>query len=154
MFQFMDGKIDIDIPKTGYTPGEKLHGTVRMTIKKAINARGVNVALVATRVEGSGKHKHTVTLYNDIHQLDNEKTYRLQSYEYKFEFDVPDLKIREMNYQGFFGGILNALTRQNPVRWRIRANLDIPLGIDVTKELNISVVKSPEQITASPTQVY
>jgi hypothetical protein len=142
MFDFMKGKIQVDILKTTYLPGEKIQGTVRMNIDKPIKARGVVVSLKATRTEGSGKHQRTVTLYEFEKQLDTEKEYRPQPYEYKFELDVPDLKLNVPNFSGFFGGILNALARQNPVKWRVRANLDIPMGIDVSKEVSIDVQAS------------
>jgi hypothetical protein len=113
-----------------------------MNIEKPIKARGVVVGLKATRTEGSGKYRRTVTLYEFERQLDNEREYRPQPYEYKFELDVPDLKLKVPNFSGFFGGILNALARQNPVKWSLRANLDIPMGIDVSKEVSIDVQAS------------
>jgi hypothetical protein len=139
MFEFMKGKVQIDILRTSYKPGEKIQGTVRMNLDKPIKARGVVVGLKATRVEGSGKHQRTVTLYEFEKPLDMEREYRPQPYEYKFELDVPDLKLKVPNFTGFFGGILNALVRSNPVRWSLFAKLDIPMGIDISKTVRIDV---------------
>ncbi|MFP3879332.1 MAG: hypothetical protein ACLFVA_00020 [Dehalococcoidia bacterium] len=138
---FGRGRIDITLEKLKYIRGDTISGTVTLTLRKPVKARGMSISLIGegkTRVttpstgrSGIPAYATTVTgtarFYDSEQQLDGEKEYSGGQEHYLFEMKIPTnvLDVRPR----IIGGI----------RWYILAKLDIPHGLDVTKKLRIII---------------
>jgi len=144
------GKIDLKIGKTVFNPGEMIQGEVKMKVNKPTKAKGIKVVLTATResssYRGGRRQSHTETLYNFEQELDVEREYQPSEGErtYKFGIQVPagiDKKPDLGN--GAFGQLVNVASmlsgRSSNIKWSLTAKLDIPMGFDVAKKVQISV---------------
>ncbi|MCR4368322.1 MAG: sporulation protein [archaeon] len=143
------GKIELEIPKLSYVGGETIEGKVKLKVNNPIRAKGVRVVLTATeeynsRDRKTGRiEKNTRTIFNFEKELDTEREYSGES-EYDFSLDLPD---GATNYpspdEGALGAAFNVLNMVSGVmrriKWTIRAKLDIPMGLDVGKTVQISV---------------
>jgi len=144
MFGFGKGKIDLQVEKTGFAFNESIRGKVRLELSKDVKAKGVFVALLATRENRTTTYSggrastqsHTETLYEDKRQLDGEKEYLAMAYNYDFEIIAPTGD----RFQAP-GGILGGLSKifSSPIQWQLIAKLDVPGGFDVSKKVKISV---------------
>jgi hypothetical protein len=153
------GKIEVSIPKNHFAPGEIISGTVKLTIKKPVTARGVNISLIgehiAVRTSGmvSGGHMRSSThrekrrVYEFKQDLDGEKEYTTGG-DYNFEIPIPaDI----LGIQGGTPEVSGALGMgmkmaqqalggmRTSLKWYLRAKLDVPRGLDVKKDAQISI---------------
>jgi len=158
---FGKGKINIAIQKTGYVPGDTISGTVALTLKKPVKARGVSISLIGeqknTRVGGmtGGKDISTTTqrirIYDFKQQLDTEKEYSREQ-EYRREMKIPTDILSTKPQMPELGGKLGqgikvaqaaaAMTGVIPLqqtKWYLLASLDIPGGMDVKKTADITI---------------
>jgi len=147
MFGMGKGKITLTLDKMNYAHGETINGTVTMTLKKAIQAKGVIVTLFAeatqTKFTGNGVQKQTTRIFDFSVPLDSEKEYGNTPYNYEFKIIVPT-KENVKAPEGVLGGVAQAAKflsqgKQN-TKWFVEAKLDVPKGFDVHKKQQINVV--------------
>ncbi|MCR4335061.1 MAG: arrestin family protein [archaeon] len=153
VFGFGAGKIDLKLEKTVFNPGETIQGEVFLKVNKPTKAKGVKVVLRATMETTSYSHgkrtNRTETLYNFEQEMDVEREYDPSDGErtYKFQLQVPtnignkpdfgnEALGQLMNVANMFSG------RSSQVKWLLTAKLDIPMGFDVSKTVQISVSES------------
>jgi hypothetical protein len=162
MFGFFEkGKIEIKLEKLNFSFGDTIKGTVLMQLKKPIKAKGVSISLVGeqkttginssgmsfgTSVSfGSSSSKNTTKIeriFDFKMPLDVEKEYGTQPYEYAFEIKVPMIG-QSSPPQGFVGDFAKAMsflsTKRSVVTWYLETGLDIPMGFDVSKKIQINI---------------
>lgn len=150
---FEKGKIDIAIPKTNFNLGDTISGNVALTMKKPVKARELSISLIGdqTITQGSaiGSNKSTskARIYDFKQQLDIEKEYD-KSGAFHFEIKIPaDIQSRQPNMpqiEGKLGEVLKVaqmfgVTAKTTTKWFLLAKLDIPWGIDIKKEVQITI---------------
>jgi hypothetical protein len=138
---FRRGRLDITLQNTKYIRGDTISGTVTLTLRKPVKARGISISLigegktrVTTPTTGRSQiqaYATTVTctmrFYNSEQQLDGEKEYGEGQEHYFFEIKIP---ANVLDYRSrIIGG----------VRWYLLAKMDIPYGLDITKKLRITI---------------
>lgn len=145
------GNMKLELNKFSFSPGEEITGKVVMTLKKPVQARGVNIVLVAeqktTNVGFSSQGAKTQTKVEKVVEvpipLDGEKEYGTQPYEYTFSVKVPDVKNAQAP-EGALGTAVKAaayLTQgAHALNWYVEAKLDVPKGFDLGKKQAITVV--------------
>lgn len=144
------GKIDIQLDKLNYKYGETIKGKVILELEKPVKARELRITFIGEKEEKrwvrSGGHRHRKTERTIIHNfklvLDGEKEYSDKK-EYPFEIRIPE-KPKEEKIEGFLGTVIKVLNtlnqRQTKIEWHLTATLDIPMGIDINKKINVNVI--------------
>jgi hypothetical protein len=169
MLGFGKGKINITIQRTNYAPGDTISGNVALTLKKPVQAREVSVSLIGEEITTRGGgvgwsggrtwgNVGTMTggdgvtierIYDFKQQLDSEREYS-EGRDYHFEIKIPAdiLGIGPQTPEGKLGQVLKvgqtvaAITGAIPRRrlqWYLRAKLDIPGGLDISKKVDITI---------------
>ena len=148
IFDFLKPGIDIIIEKYNYSPGETVKGKVVLKLKKPTKAKQLKVGLIAERKIRetqviSGKtsiRERKETAYRFEMPLDGEKEYL--SGEYNFEIKIPT-SLQATLPEGIAGDLIRSIQilagRESNLFWYIIAYLDIPLGIDVSKRVQINI---------------
>ncbi len=141
VFGFGEGKIDIRILKTSFAPGETISGTVGLKVDKPKKGRGVRVDFYGEKTVGYGKNRRTERVYSFSLNLSGEREY-IGAFEYPFEIKIPsDIGSKQLP-NDTIGTVLNAarfLGGVSPTRWFLSASLDVPMGVDISKKIQISV---------------
>jgi len=148
---FDKGKIEVAIAKTHFAPGDTISGKVTLTIKKPVAAKELGVWLIGERTTTSGgglaggdRKTEKQRVYNFKVSLDGEKEYD-KGGEYPFEIKIPAdiLNIGGPQLGGAAGQaikIAQVVTGGgSSTRWHLQAKLDIPRGIDVKKDVDITI---------------
>jgi hypothetical protein len=148
---FGKGKMEIQVSKVNYHPGDTISGYVTLSMKKLVKGREVAISLVGEQTvtrpgnADEGNTTETTRIYEFKLKLDGEKEYDSE-YNYKFEIIIPpDILARQQMPEigGAFGQglkIVQSLSRMNVrTNWYLHAKLDIPGGIDVGKKLQITI---------------
>ena len=146
LFNFGIGGIELKLEKYEFAPGEAIKGHVSLKLKKPIKARKVKIALLGLQEthqlrSGPGPRRESNYIFNFEKPLDGEKEY-LQG-EYDFELKIP-ANVLEGPYGSsalatvaktaqFLGGALTNII------WFVEASLDIPMGLDVRKKIQINI---------------
>ncbi|MBI2530210.1 MAG: hypothetical protein HYW05_03665 [Candidatus Diapherotrites archaeon] len=146
LFNFGIGGIELRLEKYEFAPGEAIKGHVSLKLKKPIKARKLGIALLGLQEthqlrSGPSPRRESNYIFNFEKPLDGEKEY-LQG-EYDFELKIP-ANVLEGSYGSgalaavaktaqFLGG---ALTN---IKWFVEASLDIPMGLDVRKKIQINI---------------
>jgi len=158
---FGKGKINIAIQKTVYLPGDVISGTVVLTLKKSVKARGVNISLIGEQktiqrkgMIGSQNMSSTTQItriYDFKQQLDGEKEYN-QGRDYPFEIKIPADILNAKPQMPEIGGklgqglkvaqaaaVMTGVIPLQQTRWYLLAKLDIPGGMDIKKKADITI---------------
>jgi len=148
---FDKGKIEVAIAKTHFAPGDTISGKVTLTIKKPVAAKELGVWLIGERTTTSGgglaggdRKTEKQRVYDFKVSLDGEKEYD-KGGEYPFEIKIPAdiLNIGGPPLGGAAGQaikIAQVVTGGgSSTRWHLQAKLDIPRGIDVKKDVDITI---------------
>lgn len=148
------GKIDMDLEKYGFAPGETIRGKLKMELKKPIDARCLKIGLVAEefvrerRMNGNGTHTTRRKVFDFDYPLDGEKTYAAGEHgPYEFEITVPDDEAadKDAGEHGITQTVAKVVRLANTVgqgrmlRWHLVAALDVPKAFDVKKRVKINV---------------
>lgn len=149
-------KILLHIEKFDYKPGETIKGTVKLQLKKPLNARKLEVGLIGRKIEqqsgirigmSPGSHKtgyQKSTQYSTVYDfqipLCGEQEY-LEGL-FPFEIKIPDNILQEnATSQGNVATAVNVLKTlsgvSSRVEWMVVARLDVPLKLDVSKSQKI-----------------
>ena len=142
---FGKGKIEIQLNRLSFAQEEKIQGKVVLNLNEPVNAREVRIVLQAIRTNSmaSKGQNRTQVLYEFKQVLDGQKQYMGTS-EYAFELLVPSNIVPKMPVAGgALGaaiGVLGALSASTMrVDWYLDASLDIPMGFDVSRRVQIQV---------------
>jgi len=146
-------KFELELEKQNFAPGDSIKGKVWFDLKKPIKARQLKVLLIAekvvikTKMDSWGSHtgfrtvKEKANLYHFELKLDGEKEY--SKGEYAFELKIPKGISLEALPQGTIGNVLSAIenlsVRGKRIDWFVQATLDVPMGFDVSKKVQITV---------------
>jgi hypothetical protein len=80
-------------------------------------------------------------VFNFQMPLDVEKDY--QQGEYTFEIKIPTNVLQNVPLEGKIGGVLKTIQTLfmagSRISWYVQANLDIPMGFDVSKKVQINI---------------
>jgi hypothetical protein len=146
-------KITLTLEKYNYTPGETIKGTVKLNLKKPIQARKLEVAFIGQKMEKrssasvagmAGGSRGSSTSYTTVFDfkmpLSGEKEY--QNEEVPFEIKIPgDLLQNNPTLQGKLGQAATAVRVlagvSSRIDWMVKAQLDIPKKLDVKKTQKI-----------------
>lgn len=149
---FWKGDMEIELKRRSFRPGDVIEGVVRFELKKPTKARGFWVQLkgeeiIKTRRRGSdGKvatHMDTVVICDVKERLGEEREYLKE--EIPFRIRIPSNVMREGRdsaIQGALEGAIEVLTgrsERSEFQWYLKANLDIPKAIDVSRTEKISI---------------
>jgi hypothetical protein len=151
MCAFWKGKIELNMPKYSFHPGENMTGTISLKLKKPIKARKVEVRFLGQekitrrRRSSDGRMRtdtDTITICDIEVPLDGEKEYQNETYDFNITVP-PDVLETAKRPDGALGGLLQAAEYMSGQRRRkefhIIANLDIPMGFDVSKKQDIVI---------------
>jgi hypothetical protein len=148
-------KMILMLEKYDFKPGDVIKGTVKIQLKKPMNARRLEVGLLGRRIQqqssvhmGSGGVHHSkqtnyMTVYDFKIPLDSEKEY--QQGTYPFEIKIPpNILQSEPELQGTAATAINvikALTGgvSSRIEWSVVGRLDLPMKIDVSVSQKIII---------------
>jgi sporulation-control protein spo0M len=149
IFGFGKGKIDIVIERYNFSPGETIKGNIILKLKEPTHAKALKVGLLGEKsvtetrmINGrTTTNNRNVTVFNFEMPLDGEKDYT--EGEYDFELKVPTNLAQPSLPQSAVGDVIKTIQilagRESNVRWYVVAKLDIPMGIDVSKKIQINI---------------
>ncbi|MDO8428606.1 MAG: hypothetical protein Q7S92_05335 [Candidatus Diapherotrites archaeon] len=151
MFGLGDTKIEIQLDKFNFKPGETIEGTVSLKAKKPVKAKGINITFFGEKRVSSmsaGRSSSSVRRVFEFKQpLDGEKEYVSgeNPLVYPFKIVIPsDLLNTQKAPEGNMGAVLQGIQfltgNAGPTNWYLQANLDISMGLDVTKKVQINLV--------------
>lgn len=150
------GKIELKLPKTAFSPGEKIDGKLLLSLSGPMNAKGLFVRLYAEQSfrEKDAKGNMTVKtrrIYDFPLQLDGEKEYpkTAEPLSYDFELKVPESAGQKQEQQSPLPGWLSSVSigllqigGSGPVglpRWFVEGHLDIPLAFDIKARVQLNI---------------
>ena len=151
VFGFGRGKFEVILEKFNYSPGETITGKVSFKLKKPTKAKKLKVALIGekmtTRMTKDSKGKMTsrqdkTYVYNFEMPLDGEKEYTEGGYE--FQIKIPENIFQSIpSPKGVIGDVAKTIQflsgTQTRISWYVLANLDISMGIDISKKVQINI---------------
>jgi hypothetical protein len=145
---FEKGKIDIAIPKTNFNLGDTISGNVALTMKKSVKARELSISLIGEQITTQGsKSTSEERIYDFKQQLDVEKEYDkggAYNFEIKIPADIPNRQLQMPQLEGKLGEAIKVaqmfmVTVKTSTKWYLSAKLDIPWGIDIKKQVQITI---------------
>ena len=137
-------KIEVEIPKTTYAPGESITGTITLQLDKPTKSKGVFVELTSTETKTGRNSKGQSTTMNYTQMwsrapLDVEKEYPAgQLMTYQFSLQAPS---RGAPFNPI-GGLWRSITKDSspPSKdYKIEGKLDISMGFDVNTSREIKI---------------
>ena len=137
-------KIEVEIPKTIFAPGETITGTITLQLDKPMKSKGVFVELTSTETKTGRNSKGQPTTMNYTHTwssvpLDVEKEYPAgQLMTYQFSLLAPS---RGAPFNPI-GGLWRSITKDSspPSKdYKIEGKLDISMGFDVNTSRQIKI---------------
>lgn len=161
---FGPDKMVLNLEKTNYSPGETIKGSIKLNLKKPLKGKVLEVALIGAEIRTHQSHDHHHFRGDPHHferQFDNDSTYttaqpfflskitldgekEYMNGEYKFEIKIPsDVHKDEPKYEGSLGKLMKFSQRMSGrpsyIEWYVKAQLDIPLKIDLRAEEKIKL---------------
>ena len=148
---FESDEMALKLEKDYFKPGDTIKGIINLSLKKPIRARKLNVALIGKVKTTYQDQTKDETVYEYILELDGQKEYQIQQYpfEIKIQQDIleakspgQELAMGLRNALGVIGSFIDEVVPLPKPRWFVKANLDIPLNIDIKKTQDI-VISQP-----------
>lgn len=150
IFKQMTGKIEIQLPKYNFNPGEKISGNIILKLKRPISAKSLKVGLIAQRKSNnvsvnSGEIK-TSSKNNIIFQfeqpIDGEKTYSVGEKSYPFEITIPKDIGNINNIGGVAGEIAQGIQNVanmfgGRIKWYLYSEIKTTFNINKRIEINV-----------------
>ncbi len=133
----LKGSIEINIPKASFTRGETIQGTVLLKIRSPVEARGAKISFQCLEEYSSGKHRRTITLYQDEKELSSKSVFNHDE-QFSFQFTVPP-EVGMKKDSGFFNAAIDFLQRKR-VYWVIFAKLDLPMSLDISQKKFLNII--------------
>lgn len=163
MFGFDKGKIEIQLDKFNFSPGEVIEGTVALKLKKPVKAKELSIRIVGeqttTQREGvsigigtnrgtQNTDSRTTTIFDFKQPLDGEKEYLAgeQPTVYPFKIKIPANVLSQQTQapqEGTLGTVLKVAQMvsgtSSRISWYLIASLDVPKAFDVSKRVQINI---------------
>ena len=145
VFGFGKGKIEVFLEKYNFSPGEIIRGRISLKLKTPVQAKALKVGLVGEKATTEFGRKSTsqskTHFYNFEMPLDGEKEY--VEGEYNFEIKIPANVLQTPSPGGAVGDIVKGIQllsgKDVKISWYVIAKLDIPLGFDVSKKVQVNI---------------
>ena len=149
-------KIVVSLEKYDYKPGETIKGSIKLQLKKPLNARKLEVGLIGRKIEqqsgirigmspgspktGYQKSTQYSTVYDFQMPLCGEQEY-LEGV-FPFEIKIPDSILQDNAASaGNVAAAVNVLRTlggvSSRVEWIVVARLDLPMKLDVSASQKI-----------------
>jgi hypothetical protein len=153
------GTIRLDLPKTRYTAGDTIEGTLLLDISRPILARGLFAVLSAQQqfylrpdVQGNGMRTVTRKVYHYQQQLDGGREYEntAEPTAYPFRLMLPPRGGFLQELRSLAGGTAAAISNLPSIdgsvpsgtpAWSVEGFLDLPLSFDVRDTVRLRVGK-------------
>ena len=149
MFGFGQKKIDVLLEKFNFSPGDTIKGKVILKLGKPVSAKQLKVGLRGEKISssmtmgphGADRQRQKSYIFDFEMPLDQEKEY--DEGEYSFEIKVPKSLSNDKMPSGVAGDILKGVeilaNAQSRVNWYVIAYLDVPMGIDISKKVQVNI---------------
>ena len=146
VFGIGEGRIDIVADKVNYSLGDTVRGTVKLELNSPKKAKALRLELWGEREGGYEKvGKGTARKKEMVHKftlnLDGEKEYTNQ--DYPFEIALPKMP-EPQKLEGAAATVVRVAQSlgltPSPIRWYLKASLDIPMSIDISRTVQLNVV--------------
>jgi hypothetical protein len=149
VFGIGEGKIELELDNYNVSPGGKISGKLRLDLNSPKRAKELRVELIGEQRQSSvslssGKRtSHKVVVFRSMQKLGGEQEYTSGVYE--FELNAPPKQEAgvETPQEGVAGAIMGAaklLKNMSPTEYYVVASLDLPLSMDISKKVRVSVV--------------
>ncbi|MBN2599082.1 MAG: hypothetical protein JXA75_00975 [Candidatus Thermoplasmatota archaeon] len=138
----------LTLEKYNYKPGEIIKGTVKVQLKKPMNAEKLEVGFIGKKIQqqstyhGSRYQKSTqhCTVYDFRMPLGGQQEY-LEGI-YPFEIKIPETILQsESTLEGNVATAVNVLKTlsgiSSRIEWMVVARLDLPMKLDVSASQKI-----------------
>lgn len=155
-FGFGKGKVEVVLEKYQFSPGESIKGKVSLSLNKVVKARGMKIRLVGEKKTSQmpqigirreiklNRQSRTTNIFDFTLPLDKAGDYSGNK-EYNFEIKIPENVLQ--NEPNFGEGMLGTFAKlgqaisgtSNRIRWYLQAYLDVPMGFDISKTVEINV---------------
>tara|TARA_B100001057_G_C22393052_1_gene772955 strand:- start:4 stop:642 length:639 start_codon:yes stop_codon:yes gene_type:complete len=144
----LKGKVEIELPKRRYDPGEKICGSVNLISHKRLEMERFYVALICCESIGEGSGRQ---IYREEHNLAEARTL-LPGNNKRFEFsfllpggeDTQEMTELSKNITGGLEAVANVTSamKKHPhcLSWSVYAGAEIP-GIDIWDKKSIRINK-------------
>jgi hypothetical protein len=146
------GKIEIQLDKFNFTPGEVINGNVILNLKKTFNAKAMEVGLIGVskssqyRRNSSGGIKHsssTQNIFEFYYPVDGEKDYNPGQVQYKFQIKIPEniftnLSTGNRAIDSLVKSAMFVTGTNRNVKWYVTGRLKIG-GFDIKKRVQVNI---------------
>lgn len=148
---FSRDKITLELERFDYKPGDTIKGSVVLNLKKPTKARKMFVSLIGERKEARRGERGTTYVNVEVFRFDlplgGEKEYQNENFNFEIkipsnilDYDKPTLPDPDTTLGRIArAAIVLSGTRYYPVEWLVRAQLDVPLKLDIKKSQKIII---------------
>lgn len=145
------GKVEIELPKRSYNPGEKICGSVNLISHKELEMERFSVALICSKKSSGGEGYSWSDIYSEEHNLAEAGRLRPGNNK-KFEFsfllpggeDTQEMTELSKNITGGLEAVANVTSamKKHPqdLSWRIHAGAEVP-GLNIWDQEAIQINK-------------
>ncbi|MFH1592666.1 MAG: hypothetical protein ABIB47_04855 [Candidatus Woesearchaeota archaeon] len=147
MLGFGKGKIEIQINKYQYSPGETIQGNIALTLKKALTGKELSIRILGeqkiSQVYGARRSYRIVKIFDFKQPLQVQKDYIAnQQLIFPFKIKIPLNINSQTQMEGKLGTVLKVAQTFSGTRtrtkWYLIARLSVK-GFDITKKVQITV---------------
>lgn len=141
-------KIVLTLEKYEYKPGETIRGTVKLQLKKPMNAQRLDIGFIGRKIQQqsgyrSGSYQKSTeksTVYDFHIPLSGDQEYK--DGLFPFEIKIPENILQEeSSLQGNMATAVNMLKAisgvSSRVEWMVVARLDLPMKVDISASQKI-----------------
>lgn len=142
------GKIEIQLDKYQFSPGETITGKVVLTMKKSVEANALKVGLIGearTKQYSGGKSStHHSRAFDFSQPIDGKKTYNPGQKSYDFSIKIPQNLLgksgsgNQMLDTALKGAAMFLGGGMTTVTWYVTANLEMK-GFDVSRKVKVNI---------------
>lgn len=147
----LKGKIELELPKNGYSAGEAITGRVTLTSKKPLPLKRMVVALIGyeittTERDGDRKTRRKEVYRNEVNILDAQDVPAGVNQTFEFTMNAPGggataVEARIGKAADAVAGALSVLgvsSSRRRMEWKVEARCDLP-GVDLVKTRKVQV---------------
>jgi hypothetical protein len=158
---FKKNQILVALEKYAYLPGETIKGSVRLKLKRPLQAKKLTVALIGLRIArqssvavgpirvgNQAPQTQVYTIYNFEIPLDEEAVYYHEYYPFEIKIPLDILQASQQKFQSTLTGLGKTLSEiaqfmnqtmmtNSQIEWSVEAKLNIPLKIDIVNSQQI-----------------
>lgn len=147
------GKIEIQLDKYNFTPGEVITGTLTLNLKKALDANALEAGLIGESDstnynvnQGGGvsvSSKNEKNIFEFSYPLDGEKIYNPGVMEYKFQIKIPENILSKVSTgsqvaDNLIKTAMFVTGNNRRIKWYVTGRLKIG-GFDIKKKVQVNI---------------